>query len=235
MCLVIIGFFFSLGPRLSFNGAYSGIPTLYTFLIKYVPFFDSVRGLARWSFIFYLGLTYFFVKYVENKKLWLVAILFLFCLFEYLPVNLKTTKENYLDFGTDNILKSECFSANQKQILLEIPVTHLTVGKGIYVGLNYISKRQLASTYHGCLLVNGYSGYEPPSQTEYYSSIESSLSGGMSDELLMALKDRRVNFLRVSPELISEKERANYLNTLEKLVVNNKIIKVADFLYRVRY
>jgi hypothetical protein len=232
LLLIVFGLLFSLGPRLNFNGVYAGIPTPYTFLIKYIPFFDSIRGLARWSFLFYFGLAYFFAKYLSNKKLWLVLMVFGLALLECLPINYLTTKEEYLDYTTDIILKNEC-QGDKGKVLLEIPTSHLSVGKGIYVGLNYISKRQLASVYHGCLLVNGYSGYEPPSQTSYFQSVESSLKNLDPDDFINELRSRGVSYLRISPEFLVESERQNYLTTIEILLKDKSLIKLSDFLYKV--
>lgn len=234
LALVILGLLFSFGPRLNFNGVYSEIPTPYTFIVKYIPFFDSIRGLARWSFLFYLGLTYYFAKFLLSKKNFIVIVVFALCLMECLPTSYITTKEDYIDIYTDEILKNECF-VKQDSILLEIPTNHLMVGKGIYVGLNYISKRQLATTYHGCALVNGYSGFEPVSQTEYYNIIEKSLEDVDVSTFLKKVKERKVNFIRISPDLFVNEKRESYLATFDGLVKSKEIKKLSNFLYKVEY
>ena len=57
--LIIIGFIFSLGPRFSFNGTYLSLHLPYAILLKIVPFFESIRVVARWSFLLNLGVIYF--------------------------------------------------------------------------------------------------------------------------------------------------------------------------------
>lgn len=232
--LILFGFVFSLGPRLSFNGVYSEIPTPYTFLVKYVPFFDSVRGLARWSFLFYIGLIYFLGKYLLNKKIWLVSLIFALCLVECIPVNYKTTNEEYIDKNTDKILRNLCLVGNNN-ILLEVPTSHMSVGKGVYIGLNYISKRQLATIYHGCRLVNGYSGFEPPSQAEYYGIVENSLDNNDGGKFISKLKERGVNFVRLSPDLFPKDKKVNYLKTINELLRDKKLTRLSEFLYKVEY
>lgn len=227
--LLIFGLLFSIGPRINFNGAYSGIPTPYTFLIKYIPFFDSVRGLARWSFLFYFGLSYFFVKYLSNKKIWLIFIFVIIFLLENFPLSLISTNENYIDSNSDYILNNYC--SKNKAVLLEIPMNHLMVGTGVIDGLNYISKRQLASIYTNCLLVNGYSGYEPPEQTKYYEDVDNALSNKKLDKFLTLLKNRNITFVRITPELIVANKKDNYLEVINRMMVSKKLLKLSVNLY----
>lgn len=233
LCLVVFGFVFSIGPRINFNGVYSGIPTPYTFLIKYVPFFDSIRGLARWSFLFYLGLTYFFVSFLQNKKLLMIMVFLLIFFCESLPVNLIAGSEIYVDPKDDVLLKTNC--DKNIEVLLEIPTDHMRVEGGVVKGLNYISKRQLATLYHGCLLVNGYSGFEPPEQTKYYNDVGDALSGGKVKVLITLLESRQVSFLRITSNLVSIELKEKYMNTINGMIKSGKLIKMSDSLYKVSY
>ena len=232
LLLLIFGSLFSLGPRLSFNGVYSGIPTPYTFLIKYVPFFDSVRGLARWSFLFYLGLSYFFTKYLSNKKLWFVLFFIIIFALENFPFSLVSTKEDYIDLNTDYILKNYC--SKDKTVLLEIPMNHLMVGTGIIDGLNYISKRQLASTYTQCYLVNGYSGYEPPEQTKFYTDVDEAIINENASLFIDLLKSRQVSLIRTTDDLIISEKRDEYIDVINKLLFSDKLIRLEQNLYSLK-
>jgi len=169
--LIIFGFIFSLGPRVSFNGNYSHIPNIYYLALKYIPFFEVIRAPARWSFLFYFGVIYFaldgFKKHFVNNKFLILTIFFLF-IFEYLPLTLKTSS-NYDYLYYKSIMKNYC---RDKKVLFFYPTTHLNVKGGIMEGLNYITSILLSSLDGDCYLFNGYSGYDLPSIKEIELNFE---------------------------------------------------------------
>lgn len=229
LLLLIFGVLFSIGPRINFNGVYSGIPTPYTFLIKYVPFFDSIRSLARWSFLFYFSLSYFFTKYLSNKKMLFVLFFAIIFALENFPLSLVSTKENYIDPNSDYILKNYC--SKEKAVLLEIPMNHLMVGTGIIEGLNYISKRQLSSVYTECFLVNGYSGYEPPELTKFYNDVDEAIIDENKNLFIDLLKSRNVFLIRITDNLIVSEKRDKYFEAFNVFLSSGRILKLTDGLF----
>jgi len=179
LSLVAIGFLFSLGPRLNFNGVYSGIPTIYTLLLK-IPFVEAIRGLERWSFLFYFGLTYFSLLYIKTiKKRYVLFIVLTILLLELAPFKTLTYAGSYIN-NNDEVLRDIC--SIQKTAILEIPVTHFDTTGSIAEGVSYITTRELATLYNHCHLINGYTGYDLPSiantKNQIYESIASKDSQG---------------------------------------------------------
>lgn len=169
--LIVLGFLFSLGTRLSFNGNYSHIPLPYNLFVKYLPMFDAIRATARWSFILYLGLSWFAVKGLvviyekiknNNFKIIAVALFSILWVWENLPLQLEARAEDY--YNGYSVIERLC--REEKKVLLELPLGHLDDPRGVIKGLNYITKSQMASVIHKCYLVNGYSGFEPQSLVE---------------------------------------------------------------------
>ncbi len=162
--LIVVGFLFSLGPRLNFNGNYAHIPLPYSLVIKFIPVSEVIRVPSRWSFLFFLGFIYF--SLITLNKLtgkpyykFFLFLVFVIFILEYLPINIKSTQNSYINRDYQ-ILKNLC--KNNKKVLLELPATHLDAYPNIIEGLEYISKVELVSTYHNCNIVNGYSGYDLP-------------------------------------------------------------------------
>src|SRR3989344_3091040 len=75
LLLMLVGLIFSFGPRINFNGYYAHLPSPYTLIIKTLPFIEVVRVSARWSFIFYLGMIYFALDFLNNIHIEKKAIL----------------------------------------------------------------------------------------------------------------------------------------------------------------
>jgi hypothetical protein len=204
--VLVVGFIFSLGPRLNFNGNYVHIPLPYAFVMKFFPFFESIRALARWSFLFYFGLIFFSLSFlqkikIEKKPILLITVFVIFFL-EYIPLSFQASQEAYLN-NDYRILRDIC--SQKKQVLLEIPVTHLSFQGNIYSGLKYITKVELASLYHGCLLVNGYSGYDLPELQALEDRIKQSFEHNKMDDFVKNLKQNNVNIIKLNikmPQLV---------------------------------
>ena len=112
------------------------------------------------------------------------AVLLVFLL-EYLPYNIQTHSERYVDQSYQTI-KNIC--SQSKKVLLEIPVTHLDVVQGIGEGVSYISKVELAQTFHNCYLLNGYSGYDMPEIFNLRDRLYSDLEKDDIDSFLNEIK-----------------------------------------------
>ena len=216
--LILIGFLFSLGPRISFNGTYAHIPLPYTLPLKYAPMFDTIRAEVRWSYLFYFGLIYFALvslSTISRKKhatIYLTAIFLLFIL-EYIPLNIKTDSKDYTSEYEN--LKQIC--AKEKKVLLEIPVTHLNAGTNIVEGLTYITTAELSTVYHGCYLINGYSGYDLPANLELDQALNQIIKDQNIPTLLSLLKDHHVNILKINRRHVIKELQQPAQDLVEKL------------------
>ena len=206
--LMAIGFIFSLGPRFSFNGAYLSYHLPYVILLRLVPFFESIRVVARWNFLFYIGIIYFslyfIIEILKNKKIakksfYLFIFLFLFFLIEYIPVTLSSSPNSYLSKEYD-VLKKACRAS--KKVLLEVPITHLQTRGGILVGLKYINDVQLASLYHGCYVMNGYSGYDFPELITLDTEINQAYKNSDSTKLMQLLRNTGADYVKINGTIL---------------------------------
>lgn len=197
--LIILGLLFSLGPRLNFNGNYAYIPLPYYLLLKFVPGMESLRVLARWNFLFFLGFTYF--SLITLTKLmgiryykYIFILIFVIFFLEFIPLDIQSAKLSYL---TDDhqILKDLC--SKEKKVLLELPITHLNAGTNIRGGLQYMTANvMLPSTFHGCLLVNGYSGYDLPENFILASTLDEYIKNQQTEEFIKEIKRRKIDIVK---------------------------------------
>ena len=237
--LSFFGLLFSLGPRMSFNGKYVEIPLLpYYLLLKFVPFLNSVRAPVRWSFLFYFGLIYFSLAAlfrINQKKIHfklLIPVIVVIFTLEYLPINIQTHSESYIN-NQYEILKGLC--SEKPQVLLEIPVTHMSAGKNIGEGLNYITKVELASVYHKCFLINGYSGYDLPSLFSLPNQLDKLVGQGDSYSFFELLKEKKATIVKLNKDLMDENLSKSYEKLLLKLSQEGKLEKLSDKLYKINY
>ncbi|MBN1638769.1 MAG: hypothetical protein JW866_07370 [Ignavibacteriales bacterium] len=226
--LIIIGFIFSIGPRLNVNGQYLEIPLLYHFFTK-IPFLKTIRALARWSFIFYFGLTYYSLKFMKNhNKNIIFQLLLILILLEMIPINIRTYSQIYID-DSDKKLAELCIK--KQKVVLEIPVTYFNVEGGNIEGLNYVSKNQLASTFHGCLLVNGYSGFNLHSILALDESIKEAAMTQDSKKMINALKQSKADIIKLNKDKIPIQVSGEYVDIFNKLTQENRLAKTDDKLY----
>lgn len=240
LTILVVGFIFSLGPRLNFNGNYVSIPLPYLFFMNYLPLFDSIRSLARWSFlvsfsVLYFSLDFIYKKFILKKSIknyLIILLIFIFWLIEFLPINLKFIS-NIEYFKDDyNYLKNNCIK--DKSVLLEIPYTHLFgVKDGISNGVAYISMVQLSSLKHKCNIVNGYSGYDLPENIRFFNELNTFSDKNDYLSFLEIIKSKNVQFIKFNLDQIGEKELINYRKLLEQLVENKKIERVSEKIYKI--
>lgn len=201
--LIIIGFVFSLGPRVIFNNTYSHIPAPYAVFLKLIPLLESIRAVCRWSFLFYIGFIYYalFTLNSLQKKFNLIVFTFLLSLIflEYIPLNISTHSETLFDENY-SLISNLC--SNQKQVLLEIPVTHLNVYPDIGTGVNYISKVEFSSLYHKCYLVNGYSGYDLPTLFSLNDNLYGDISTMNSSKFIADIKKSEANIIKINKSFL---------------------------------
>ncbi len=217
--LIVLGMIFSLGPRLNFNGNYAHIPLPYNLLLKMGPLIEPIRSPSRWSFIFYIGIIYFAlitIKKIKEKGTYKYLILFIFILFilEYIPLNLHSEKGNYLN-PEYHKLKATC--EKNKNVLLEIPITHRDATNDVAAGLTYINKIQLASLFHQCNLVNGYSGYDLPDNLALAKTIDDYILNQQTTEFITELKTRRINLVKLNVDSFRKEATSSAINLFNDL------------------
>lgn len=223
--LLILGFVLSLGPRLNFNGNYAHIPLPFM-LYKILPLLELTRVPARWSFIFFLAIIYFslsgIVKLSTKFKGFLIIgfVLILFFM-EYIPLNLETHAENYVD-GSDQALNEVC--SKSKKVLLEIPVTHLDAAPNVGVGLNYITKVELSSTYHNCFIVNGYSGFDLPELLRFRDQLYTIIQNEDTDAFLALIKENNIDIVKFNTEFFIEELKIPGRKLIEDLQKNPRVV-----------
>jgi hypothetical protein len=234
--VLIGGLIFSLGPRLSFNGTYAHIPLPYLLLLKHIPFFDSIRALARWSFLVYFGALYFVLFFINNLTKFkrypiFIGLIFVWFMLEYFPISIKANSENYLD-NNYNFLFTNC--VKNKSVLIEIPYTHLFgVKGGIVDGLRYISGVQLSSLSHDCNLVNGYSGYDLPENIEYFKKLNEDVGQKKCIDFLSLLKNRNVEYIKLNEKLMDDNDVFIYSNCFDILTRSKLVKKENEIIYKI--
>ena len=232
--LIFLGILFSFGPRANFNGVYAEIPLPYHFLLKYVPLFDVIRAPSRWMFLVYLGFTFFSAKFLFQKtaKAASIVLLATLILLEYYPINIQTHAESYLQ-EKDYTLKQIC--SGQPKVVLEIPVTHFDAGKDILEGLNYITKTILASSYHKCYLVNGYSSYDLPSIATLTNSLYGASINRDDKEFLSLLNSSKAEILVINRALLKKEDKAEaLLSTVERLETKGYLLNQENDVFQIR-
>lgn len=233
LILVIAGLLFSLGPRLNFNGNYAHIPLPYAAVIKFAPFAEALRVPSRWSFIFFLGLIYLSLLGINklegkfNYKVLMITIFILFIL-EYIPINITSQSEQYIS-ATDQKLKRLC--QNTKKVLLKIPITHLDVAPDIITGLSYITKAELSSTNHNCLMVNGYSGYDLPQIFELKDKINNSIIKNDTQAFLKLIEENNVDIVEFTPNLFIKELKESGSEFITILSREAQLTKIGDNMF----
>lgn len=233
--LLLLGMIFSWGPRINFNGNYAHIPSLYYFPLKLIPFMEAARAPARWSFLFYIGTTYFALTTI-NKVLkyrhakYLITLISVAFLLEHIPTNFTTHKENYLPPQYKAI---ELYCRKSPTALLEVPITHFDGNGGILMGLNRVVKYELSSLSHKCNLINGYSGYDLPSLMVFKDNFYQALNKKDPATLIKFLAKNKVDLVKINRDNLSEEDLANYLYLYPMLVKNGDIQAIDEDLWLV--
>lgn len=204
LSLSLLGFVFSLGPRLSVNGFYTAIPLPYLLPLKLIPLFEPIRANARWSLLFYFGLVYFAViglqKLGKKYDLRLLVLLFtILYVIEIIPINKQTESKKYNPV-VYKIISNNCF--NSGQILLEYPFTQFSKDANILTNLTYKTQMMMASLEHKCQLVNGYSGYTPKDYDRYESQLAVTVENSDEAGFGKLLEQRNVKFFKLNKDYL---------------------------------
>lgn len=233
LILIVTGLIFSLGPRLNFNSIYNLIPLPYSLLLKFIPLLDVVRVPIRWSFLLFLGLTYFSLISLSRltyKSSYQVIFLLIFVIFtlEYVPFNLQTAKKNYVT-ADYKLLKEVC--SKEKKVLMELPLTHLNAAPNIREGLSYITTLQLSSTYHECNLINGYSGYDIPENFILANTLDEYIKRQQTDEFIKELKKQEVDIVKFNQSYFTAELKPSIRSFITAVATQSGIEKLNDDLF----
>ncbi len=150
LILALIGFIFSLGPRLNGNGKYLEIPLPYLIFISKISVLNSIRLTHRWAFLLIIALVYFATKFYRHLPKVLIIFIAVIFLFESVQFNIPATAKPYLDKGHVYIKNNP----TKHNTLLEYPFLNLEKE----VPIDYETRILLASTFHNYKLFNGYTG-----------------------------------------------------------------------------
>jgi len=234
--ITLLGFIFSLGPRLSFNGSYLGIPLPFIIALKYLIIFEPIRATARFSALFYFGLTYFSVKglnKINKKNSSLIVILALLIFFlEIIPTNFKSEANNYYPISYQAI-EEQC---SKSMVLLEYPFEQDSKGANILTNLKYKASQLTASVNHECNLVNGYAGFDPQEYIDYIHQFNNSLETTNSATLNHIIKQKEIDFIKVNKNYLSDEkimqiENINLKNDFGEIIYDDEdqfILKIRN-------
>ncbi len=232
--LIIVGFLFSLGPRLSVNGTYLVIPLPYYLILKFVPLVEPIRANARWMWLLFLGLNYFALLGmnkllllrrikklgIKSKKgLILVAVFASLFLMEIAPVNKLTGKKEFYPTVYKTIEQS-CAAGGH--VLLEYPMSRFITPNNVIENLTYRTQFQLASIKHKCLMVNGYSGYIPREYEEYENQLFTAIEKNDPEVFWQLLNNKNVKFFKLNKGHLYE-DKATLIS---QWIMKNSQVKV---------
>lgn len=236
--LMILGFIFSFGPRLSVNGTYIGIPLPYAIVLKLVPFFEPIRADVRWSFFFYFGLVYFATLGLQKlasfrKEATLVIFFSVLYLFEIVPISKLTEVKAYYP-SVYKFIEDEC--REKRQVVLEYPLTQDKKGGNIVTNLTYRTQMIMASMHHDCDIINGYSGYIPKDYERFENEFYTTVNIGDEEMFWQLLKQRNVNIVKFNKNEIYENKKIlieKWLgsSTKSKILFNDSTFLIAKLLY----
>jgi hypothetical protein len=224
LLLTLTGFFFSLGPKLTFNGTYLAVPLPFAIALKYFAIFDPIRATARFSALFYIGLFYFATKGLIkiNKKRSILVILIALILFfvEIIPLSYKSESNNYYP-EIYNQIEENC---SKKALLLEYPFNQDNHGANVATNLKYKASQLTASVEHNCNLVNGYAGFDPQEYLNYTSTFNSSLKATDSAKLNEIISNKKIDYIKVNKKYLSDDK----LKQLENINFSSNFGSIAN-------
>lgn len=241
--LGVVGFIGSLGPRLSFNGAYAHIPTPYYAALKLFPLIDAIRSPARWSVLLYVSMVYFSLmglqklyhygrsRFTAGYMSFLALTVFLIICIEYLPVNL--TVEKVPEVSTEYLTLQKICSKEDK-VVLEYPITHFTASGGIVEGLSYISRVQLAQVSHNCSLMNGYSGFIPSEVFKTESDLNTLIGAGNEEGLQMYMEASNIDIIKLNQNNTLIELRPGFEKIKEAIQNDSDFMQLSPILFELR-
>lgn len=164
--VVGIAVLFSTGPYLKIAGV--TLPTPYLLFYDFLPGFSSIRGPRRFFIVVLAGLAalagHAFARWTRRSPAWFQAsaglVVAVACAVAAAPTPSPVLPAN---LGANAAPVYGWLAAQSDGgAVLEIPTSSI---EGDFVGAERDARYMLASTEHWKPLVNGYSGYEPPTTT----------------------------------------------------------------------
>jgi len=208
LILIIVGALFSLGPRLNVNGQYLHIPLPYYFILKFIPLINVMRALARWYFLVSFGIAVLislgYEKLTRSKStkfsdlFGFLALLFL--IHEFYPKPVETIER---EWWTETYEKTKKICENNPGPLLEYPLTYRNADGNIIKDLQYKTSILLASTEHGCRILSGYPGFEPPQ----YLKLKEEFDNGLSKADGALAYKKGFKYVKINKNAISKVEK----------------------------
>lgn len=217
--ILILGLLFSLGPRLNANGKYLEIPILPYNLLVHFPLFEPIRAPARWSLLLFLGLSYFAGKgllkissrYRKEKLIILVVSASFFL--EVAPIyKLSEAKDYYPSIYRQ--IEEKCL--DRPKVLIEYPLDQQQKEANILTNLTYKTQLQLASIKHKCLIVNGYSGFNPLDYQRFESQLDNAIAQGEKEVFLDLLKEKEVELVKINKAGLNSQNLGVITNWINK-------------------
>lgn len=209
--LILMGFIFSLGPRLWINGQYTHIPLPYNLLLKIFPPLEIIRAVARWYFLIVLGISiilglgYLRVERKMPRKNYLVRFLPLIALviffIEFWSKPFPVFKEEWMNPAYEFLSNNIC--RNSTEVLLEYPLTYRNWDGDLKKNLRYRSLILLASTQHKCKILSGYTGFEP----QPYVEIKQEFDDGFSQKDIKLINKLKINYIKFNLNAITKAEK----------------------------
>lgn len=205
LTLGLVGFIFSLGPRLNFNGSYVGWYLPYIIMLKLNPLVEVIRANARWAFFLFLALGFFAIarlnamKFTSSTRRFLVIILLvLVYIVEIFPVTKNTEAKNFYPEVYSQSIAPLC--NNYDKVLLEYPLTENKKDASLLTDLTYRTQLMLASVKHECIIVNGYSGYFPEDYIRYEREMNDSIKESNKEKFWKLIQQREVDIIKLNKD-----------------------------------
>lgn len=224
---VLVGYVFSLGPKLTINGSFTSLPLPYAVFLKTVPLFEPIRATGRWALLFYLGLIYFagvgltkLLKKININGFLLVGIAFMLYCYEMVPLD-KTVASNEYYSDIYEIIEQRCL--HQKAVLLEYPLGQDTTDINVATNLSYKTTQLLATLHHKCFLVNGYAGYDPKDYSRFEQELTTAVNEKDEISFKKLLEQRNVSLFKLNKHDLY-KEKVTFVLSLLKTYPNVTIL-----------
>ncbi len=222
----LVFFIFSLGPFLRINDVTSRIPLPYYLVYQLLTPIRFIRAVARFSTVVFLMISilagYGYLKLESKLKkkslsLVLLGLVSVFIMLEYYPFN------DYRTYADVSVTPEVFKEVKENSDVKAIAVLPIDVGPFVTTGYIYWAG------YHLKPIVNGYSGYEPPTYS-YYRSLLTQFPDSIS---LAKMKSIGVTHIVTTPEF-KDNLSTTYLD-LVKDTEGYKLYKIKDNIKDARF
>lgn len=229
VCILLWGIIAVLGPRLSINGKYLGIPLPYIFPLKLTPFFSALRVVSRWFFVIQIGILYFvsysidyvFKKYSLKKATVIIFSILILYAIEIVPLKQRTTVDTYRNNAYETLIAN----CKTDDVTLEYPFAPEQPKTHILITLNYWTKMILNLMHYDCKLVNGYSGYQPKHIDDFYNSFRISIEKSDTQEIQNLIRNKNITYIKFNKTMMIPESITNittlFTTNNYKILLNN--------------